>query len=100
MSGPRDQSLTPNYPAPIFYEPVGGDSYWFGSLEYSLPIIDKENSIDLRLALFYDAGAVGAQPYPFSGNFDDNWGVGIRLDIPQARPVAAGLWRADPPRPI
>ena len=85
--GPRD----PNY-GNIQYqamanEPIGGDSYWFGSLEYSLPIIAKEDSINLRFALFYDAGCVGAAPYSFSGNFDDNWGMGIRLDIPKIGPL-------------
>jgi outer membrane protein insertion porin family len=68
-------------------EPIGGDSYWFGSLEYSIPILEKENGIGVRIALFYDAGAVGAQPYSFSGNFDDNWGLGFRLNIPHLGPL-------------
>ena len=53
-------------------EPIGGDSYWFGSLEYSIPILEKDNGPSVRFALFYDAGAVGADPYSFSGNFDDD----------------------------
>jgi outer membrane protein insertion porin family len=68
-------------------EPIGGDSYWFGSLEYSIPIIEKASGVDLRFALFYDVGNVGAQPYSFSGNFDDNWGVGFRLNIPRLGPL-------------
>jgi outer membrane protein insertion porin family len=69
-------------------EPIGGDSYWFGSLEYSIPIIEKESGgPSLRLALFMDAGAVGAQPYSFSGNFDDDWGIGFRLNIPHLGPL-------------
>jgi outer membrane protein insertion porin family len=68
-------------------EPIGGDSYWFGSLEYSLPIIKKTAGLELRFALFYDVGDVGAGSYSFTGNFDDNWGVGFRLDIPHLGPL-------------
>ena len=68
-------------------EPIGGDSYWFGSLEYSIPILEKESGPSLRLALFMDAGAVGARPYSFSGNFDDDWGLGFRLNIPHLGPL-------------
>jgi outer membrane protein insertion porin family len=68
-------------------EPIGGDSYWFGSVEYSLPIIKKTAGMELRFALFYDVGNVGASSYSFSGNFDDNWGVGFRLDIPHLGPL-------------
>jgi outer membrane protein insertion porin family len=68
-------------------EPIGGDSYWFGSVEYSIPIIQKASGVDLRFALFYDVGNVGAGPYSFSGNFDDNWGLGFRLNIPRLGPL-------------
>ncbi len=77
---PADQPVTPN-------EPIGGDSYWFGSVEYSLPIFEKENGPGVRFALFYDVGAVGAGPYSFSGNFDDNWGVGLHINIPKLGPL-------------
>jgi outer membrane protein assembly factor BamA len=46
-------------------EPIGGDSYWFGSAEYSIPILKKKAAVGLRFALFYDVGAVGAAPYSF-----------------------------------
>ena len=82
---PRDP-LYPIQPE-MANEPIGGDSYWFGSLEYSIPILEKENGIGVRIALFYDAGAVGARPYSFSGNFDDNWGLGFRLNIPHLGPL-------------
>jgi outer membrane protein insertion porin family len=91
------------------YEPVGGDTYWLGSAEYSVPIIER-----LRFAVFYDIGNVSANPWsnsgynvygrsfappggvpvppfetffgtPFIGNtgaFSDNYGVGIRLNLP------------------
>jgi len=71
----------------IANEPIGGDSYWFGSLEYSIPILEKENGVGVRFAVFYDVGAVGAGPYSFSGNFDDNWGVGFHLNIPHLGPL-------------
>jgi outer membrane protein insertion porin family len=68
-------------------EPIGGDSYWFGSLEYSIPILEKENGIGVRFAMFYDAGSVGAGSYSFTGNFNDNWGLGARLNIPHLGPL-------------
>jgi outer membrane protein insertion porin family len=68
-------------------EPIGGDSYWFGSVEYSIPIFERETGPSLRFALFMDAGAVGAQAYSFSGNFDDDWGFGFRLNIPHLGPL-------------
>jgi outer membrane protein insertion porin family len=67
-------------------EPIGGDSYWYGSVEYSLPLVEKEG-VGLRFALFYDVGNVGAGSYSFSGNFDDNWGLGLRLNIPHLGPL-------------
>ncbi len=87
--GPRDPTYgtgpndNPNMPD----EPIGGDSYWFGSLEYSIPILEKDNGPSVRLALFYDAGAVGAGSYSFSGNFDDDYGLGLHLDIPHLGPL-------------
>jgi outer membrane protein insertion porin family len=68
-------------------EPIGGDTLWFGSLEYSVPILEKDNGLGVRVALFYDVGAVSAQPYSFSGDYDDNWGIGIHLDIPRLGPL-------------
>ena len=64
-------------------EPVGGDTYWFGSAEYSIPIIEQERGIGVRFALFYDVGNVTVKPYSWSlNNFSDNWGVGLRLNLP------------------
>jgi len=68
-------------------ESVGGDSYWFGSLEYSVPIFEKDGGVGLRFALFYDIGAVSASPYSFQTSYDDNWGVGLRLNIPHLGPL-------------
>jgi outer membrane protein insertion porin family len=64
-------------------EPLGGETYWFGSAEYSIPIIDR-----LRMAFFYDAGMVYASAFSFShstfnsGFYNDNIGIGFRLNLP------------------
>jgi len=76
-------------------EPVGGSTYWFSSTEYSIPIIER-----LRFAMFYDIGMVYPGAYSFApesaatdaignplvrgntGLYNDNWGVGIRLNLP------------------
>ena len=92
------------------YEPIGGDTYWFSFLEYSIPIIDR-----LRFALFYDIGNVSASPFSNSpyqvigrnftpgsgplrhfsgfgfpgstGSFSDDYGLGLRLNIPTLGPL-------------
>jgi outer membrane protein insertion porin family len=66
-------------------EPIGGDTYWFGSAEYSVPIIqsDKERGVGLRFAMFYDIGNVMLNPYSFNWDkYLDNWGLGLRLNLP------------------
>jgi outer membrane protein insertion porin family len=72
--GPRD----------AFGEPIGGETYWYGSMEYSLPIIER-----LRFAMFYDIGKVYGSSFSFNPNtamgesfYNDNWGVGLRLNLP------------------
>jgi len=82
---PRDPTYgsNPNMPN----EPIGGDSYWYGSLNYSLPILDTGSGPSIRFEVFYDVGAVGEGSYSFSGDFDDNWGAGILLDIPHLGPL-------------
>ena len=72
--------LTPN-------EPIGGDSYWFGSVEYSIPIVEKDGGLGVRVATFYDIGSVGTGTYTFSTVFDDDVGAGIRLNIPHMGPL-------------
>ncbi len=58
-----------------FFEPIGGRSYGFGSIEYSVRVAEP-----LRLALFYDWGFVNARQFDFNpANYNDNWGFGIRL---------------------
>jgi outer membrane protein insertion porin family len=75
---PREQR-----PSGIYYEePVGGDSYWFGSAEYSIPIIEQEK-VGVRFAVFYDVGSVAADPWTWNMQmWDDNYGFGLRLNLP------------------
>lgn len=76
LRGFRYRSISPRE-AP-FDEPIGGDSYWFGTAEYSVPIIER-----LRAAVFYDIGNVNARPYDFHvSELNDNWGIGLRLNLP------------------
>jgi outer membrane protein insertion porin family len=70
----------PNIPG---NEPIGGDTYWFGSVEYSIPIFEQERGVGVRVALFYDIGSVGASPYNANlSGFSDNYGIGLRLNLP------------------
>ena len=70
-------------PKDINGEPVGGNTYVFGSLEYSIPIIER-----LRFAIFYDIGTVNPDAYDFSlSNYCDNWGLGLRINIPGMGPL-------------
>ena len=68
-------------------EPIGGDTYWLGSVEYSVPIIER-----LRFAVFYDVGMVYEDAFSFQENgetgfYNDNWGLGVRLNIPHLGPL-------------
>ena len=60
---------------------------WFGSVEYSIPIVEKEGGVGVRVATFFDAGSVGEGTTTFSGNFDDDVGLGLRLNIPHMGPL-------------
>ena len=90
LRGFKYRSISPREPDPktggypgYFSEPVGGDSFWFGSVEYSLPIIDKEGSGGVRFALFYDIGSVSANAYDFKvSGYSSDWGIGLRLNLP------------------
>jgi outer membrane protein insertion porin family len=80
--GPKDE----------FGEPIGGSTYWMGSVEYSVPLIER-----LRFAVFYDIGMVYLGSYNFDfSNYNDNWGVGLRLAIPQLGPAPLRLDYAFP----
>jgi outer membrane protein insertion porin family len=58
-------------------EPIGGNSLWRMTVEYTFPIVDK-----VRGALFYDVGAVGTGSYDFGGDVNSDVGFGVRLDLP------------------
>jgi outer membrane protein insertion porin family len=74
-------------PVDQFNEPLGGSTYWYGTAEYSIPVIER-----VRVAAFYDIGNVYTSPFSFSAgqdskgqdrvSFSDNWGLGLRLDLP------------------
>jgi outer membrane protein insertion porin family len=75
--GPKDASVDGvNSPNPN--EPVGGDTYGWGTIEYTIPIIEK-----LRFAVFYDIGVVNANPFDYKvAGYNDDFGFGLRLDLP------------------
>jgi outer membrane protein insertion porin family len=84
---PRDPNYgNIQYPG-IPNEPIGGDSMWFGSVEYSIPIVEKENGLGVRIATFFDIGSVGTGTTSFSGSFDDDVGIGLRMNIPHLGPL-------------
>jgi outer membrane protein insertion porin family len=83
LRGFRYRSVSPREAG--FSETIGGDTYWFASAEYSIPIFqqEKERGVGIRLAVFYDIGSVAAGPYSWKFNdYDDNWGIGLRLNLP------------------
>jgi outer membrane protein insertion porin family len=73
--GPKD---------PATGDTVGGNTSAFATMELTYPIWNK-----IRGALFYDWGFVNVDSWDFDpgahdGNFgyNDNWGIGLRLDLP------------------
>jgi outer membrane protein insertion porin family len=56
---------------------IGGKSYGFLSIEYSLDIVSP-----VRFAIFYDAGFVNPGSYDFNpAAYNDNFGFGLRLFV-------------------
>ena len=69
--GPKQQAANGNY------EPIGGSSFGFFSLEYNYKLVEM-----LRLACFYDSGFVNSDETDFSTNdYNDNWGLGLRIFV-------------------
>jgi len=58
LRGYEYRSVSPRDPG--YDEPVGGDTFWFGSVEYSIPIVSQ-----VRFAVFYDIGDVQADPFTY-----------------------------------
>ena len=78
---PRDRRPPPE--TGYYDEPVGGDTYWFGSAEYSVPVFTVEGGVSVRFAVFYDIGSVKSDSYEYSmSDFSSDWGVGLRLNLP------------------
>jgi outer membrane protein insertion porin family len=88
LRGFKYRYVSPRQPYPYPYvgtynEPVGGDSDWFASAEYSIPIFEQEHGVGVRFALFYDIGSVGVSPYNFNASdYSSDWGIGLRLNLP------------------
>jgi outer membrane protein insertion porin family len=72
--GPRD---------PVSGEVLGGNTSWYGTLEATVPVIEK-----IRFATFYDVGEVSDGPVgSVGGGLNSNWGIGLRLFILGSAPV-------------
>jgi outer membrane protein insertion porin family len=70
--GPEDQ----------YGEPLGGDTYYTGSAEYTIPIVSM-----VKFAMFYDIGDVYTDPYSFNQGpnrrpYTDDAGLGLRIVMP------------------
>jgi outer membrane protein insertion porin family len=66
--GPKDE----------FGEPIGGQSLWSATAEYTIPLGRL-----VRTAAFFDIGMVEAEAYEFDfENYNSDIGVGVRLDFP------------------
>lgn len=84
---PRELNPNPAYPPGTYFsEPVGGNTFWFASAEYSVPIFgegEAGSGLGARFAIFYDVGSVGAAAYDLNASdYSANWGVGLRLNLP------------------
>jgi outer membrane protein insertion porin family len=59
-------------------DPVGGNSMAFATAEVTYPIFKQ-----VRGAVFYDWGFVNVDSWDFdTSNYNDNWGIGLRFDLP------------------
>ena len=69
-------------PKDVNGETIGGRTAWFGTAEYTFPLIEK-----IRGALFYDVGAVSVDAWDAGGSINSNWGLGLRLFILGGAPI-------------
>lgn len=59
-------------------EPIGGQTALYGTAEYTIPVAEK-----VRIAVFYDAGLVDAEPYTVDfADLNTDIGFGVRFDFP------------------
>jgi outer membrane protein insertion porin family len=60
------------------HDPIGGNSSFNGTAEYSFPIVDR-----VRGAFFFDIGEVEFDSYEFNvGDLHSDAGIGLRLNLP------------------
>ena len=69
-------------PMDEFGEPLGGDTYFYASAEYSIPIIKY-----LSVLFFYDIGNVYTDPWSFKAgagrvSYSDDYGLGLGILLP------------------
>ena len=89
LRGYRYHQIGPSDP---YGEPLGGDTYFFGDAEYSIPLAKI-----LRLVWFYDIGNVFAQPYSFKLTesqthfYSDDVGIGLVIALPFGGPGGVPL---------
>ena len=84
LGGPRTlrgfeyRDVSPRSIDPTSDEPVGGNSSYFASAEYTVPLWSK-----IRGAAFYDIGAVNENAFDFSTvGLNSDYGFGFRFDLP------------------
>jgi len=59
-------------------EPIGGNSSYFGSIEYTVPLWNK-----IRGAIFYDIGVVNESAFSLETSaLNSSYGFGVRFDLP------------------
>ncbi len=77
LPDPPDTGTLPDPDGPTVFEPSGGNSYGFVSLEYSFEVVNP-----LRFAIFYDAGFVNIDAWDFdTAGYNDSFGFGLRLMV-------------------
>ena len=65
-------------PKDINGEPVGGNTSFNATAEYSVPVVER-----VRMAVFFDIGEVEKDSFSFnSGDLKSDAGLGVRLNLP------------------
>jgi outer membrane protein insertion porin family len=64
-------------PKDIFGEPIGGNTYFNGTIEYSVPVVER-----VRFAVFFDVGEVARDSYVLGHEILGDVGAGVRLNLP------------------
>ncbi len=75
--GPTIITPDPDAAVAASFEALGGKTYGFASVEYTIEIVNP-----LRVAVFYDVGFVNSEAWNFdTSGYNDNFGVGLRLEV-------------------